>query len=69
MKIGDLVKWCSVQNDEQEEFDIDYGIIVDASSTRSAPPAGVPINTVQVVWADESISWMNTKLLEIVNEK
>jgi hypothetical protein len=29
VKIGDLIKWESVQNDDQEEFDVDFGIILE----------------------------------------
>ena len=29
MKIGDLVKWHSVKNDNQDEFDTDFGIILE----------------------------------------
>ena len=69
LKVGDLVRWDSVQNDHQEEFDVDYGIVIATTGSDKAPPLNIPITTVQVLWPDESVSWMNPRLLKIVNPK
>ena len=66
MKKGDLVRWCSVQNDEQKEFDIDCGIVIETVATSSAPPTGMPTTNAAVLWPDCTISWMNVKFLEVV---
>lgn len=60
--IGDLVRWRSVQNDEQEELDIDIGIVLNLSRS------GANSLAVQVLFDDNTIDWLPAKTLEIINK-
>ena len=62
MKVGDLVVWHNVMNDEQEEIDKDYGVVVSMSRT------GHKTHSAQVLFTDGKLSWFDTQLLEVVNE-
>ena len=60
--IGDLVRWHSVQNDLQEEFDVDVGIVLSLSRS------GVSSLDAQVLFDDNTIDWLPTKTLEIISK-
>ena len=60
--IGDLVRWRSVQNDEQEEFDIDIGIVISLSRS------GANSLDAQILFNDNTIDWLPTKTLEIISK-
>lgn len=62
MKVGDLVKWYSVQNDVQEEFDVDIGIILSLSRS------GTNSLHAQVLFDDNKIEWITTNSLEVIND-
>ena len=60
--IGDLVQWCSVQNDLQEEFDVDTGIVLSLSRS------GANSLEAQILFDDNTIDWLPTKTLEIISK-
>lgn len=60
--IGDLVRWRSVQNDEQEALDIDIGIVLSLSRS------GANSLAVQVLFDDNTIDWLPAKTLEIISK-
>ncbi len=62
MKVGDLVKWYSVENDLQEEFDVDTGILIQLSRT------GHETLSALVLFEDGKLEWISTLTLEVVNE-
>ena len=62
MKVGDLVKWYAVENDVLEEFDVDYGIVLSLSRS------GASSLHAQVLFEDNTIEWLGTEYLEVVND-
>ncbi len=62
MKVGDLVRWYSVENDVLEEFDVDYGIILSLSRS------GVNSLHAQILFEDNAVEWLSTKYLEVVSD-
>jgi stress response protein SCP2 len=61
--VGDLVRWRSVQNDNQEEFDVDIGIVLRLSrSGRTSLQA-------EVLFDDRTVSWIPDSRLEIISSK
>ncbi|MEL0098245.1 MAG: hypothetical protein VW907_01665 [Opitutae bacterium] len=62
MKVGDLVKWESVQNDAMDRIDEDYGVIVKMSKT------GHTTKSAQVLFTDGQLSWFDTKVLRVISE-
>ena len=62
MKVGDLVRWYSVENDMLEEFDVDYGIILSLSRS------GANSLHAQILFEDNTVEWLSTKYLEVVSD-
>ena len=62
MKVGDLVKWYAVENDVLEGFDVDYGIVLSLSRS------GASSLHAQVLFEDNTIEWLGTEYLEVVND-
>ena len=60
--IGDLVRWYSVENDLQEEFDVDIGIVISLSRS------GANSFHAQILFEDNTIEWLNTKTLEVISD-
>ena len=60
IKVGDLVRWYSVKNDVQEEFDVDLGVVLRLSRS------GATEHHAEVMFWDGEISWIDGKLLEKV---
>lgn len=63
IEIGDLVRWYSVQNDVQEEFDVDLGVVLRTSQSGTASDAC----RAEVMFWDGEIEWVNWNLLEKVS--
>lgn len=62
MKVGDLVRWYSVENDILEEFDVDYGIVLGLSRS------GVNSRHAQILFEDNTIEWLATEFLEVISD-
>ena len=62
MKVGDLVRWYSVENDILEEFDVDYGIILSLSRS------GANSLHAQILFEDSKIEWLSTEYLEVISD-
>ncbi len=62
MKVGDLVRWYAVENDELEEFDVDYGIVLSLSRS------GANSLHAQILFDDSTIEWLRTDYLEVIND-
>lgn len=62
MNVGDLVRWYAVENDESEEFNVDYGIVLSLSRS------GANSLHAQVLFEDNTIEWMRTDYLEVIND-
>ena len=60
IKVGDLVRWYSVKNDVQKEFDVDLGVVLRLSRS------GVTDHHAEVMFWDGEISWVDGKRLEKV---
>ena len=62
MKLGDLVRWYSVANDQSQSFDIDIGVVVELSRT------GHNTLSALVLFDDGTIDWISTETLEVIND-
>ena len=61
MKVGDLVQFESVDNDDVES-QLDYGIVVKLSRT------GHKTKSAEVLFKDGEIAWVGTDTLVVVSE-
>ena len=62
MKVGDLVKWQNVLNDDMDRYREDYGVVVKMSRT------GHDTESAQVLFNDGEIWWLDTQKLLVVSE-
>jgi hypothetical protein len=68
MKIGDLIKWESVKNDEQEEFDVDYGVILEFRQCKNPEGKKEYIHKALIQFHDEAV-WLPVNSIETINEQ
>lgn len=68
MKVGDLVKWESVKNDHQEEFDTDYGIVLEFKQFHDSSSKEEHTLKALVQFYDEAV-WMSIRLIQVINEQ
>ncbi len=65
MKIGDLIKWESVKNDIQENFDIDYGLILDF---RKFSNSEIEVQKALIYFWNETI-WLPLSSIKVIDEQ
>ena len=62
MKVGDLVKYESVMNDDMDHYVVEYGLVVQLSRT------GHDTTSAQVLFQDGQPWWVDTGRLVVVSE-
>ena len=60
MKIGDLIKWESVKNDIEREFDTDFGIILEFKEDYE--------HKALIQFHDEVV-WISVSNIQVINEQ
>jgi hypothetical protein len=68
MKVGDLIKWESVKNDHQEEFDIDYGVILEFMQCHDPSNKKEYSYKALIQFYDEA-AWLPVNSIQIINEQ
>jgi hypothetical protein len=68
VKIGDLVKWHSVKNDDQDEFDTDFGIILEFMQCYDSSSKEESVNKALVQFYDEAV-WLSIHSIQVINEQ
>jgi hypothetical protein len=66
MKIGDLIKWESVQNDVQENFDIDYGLVLDF---RTFCDADLNHAVKALIYFYDETIWLPLNSVKVISEQ
>ena len=62
MKVGDLVKWMTVLNDDMDRYREELGLVVKMSRT------GHNTESAQVLFNDGDTWWIDTQRLVVINE-
>ena len=62
MKVGDLVKWMNVLNDDMDRYQEELGLVVKMSKT------GHNTESAQVLFSDGETWWVDTQRLVVINE-
>lgn len=57
MKVGDIVKWCIVGNDEEPIIDFEYGIIIEVWEAKAL-----------VLFTDGTQDWIRLRHLVVISE-
>jgi hypothetical protein len=62
MKVGDLVKWMNVLNDDMDRYREELGLVVKMSKT------GHNTESAQVLFNDGETWWVDIQRLVVINE-
>jgi hypothetical protein len=62
MKVGDLVRFESVLNDDMDRYTAEHGLVVKMSKT------GHNTESAQVLFNDGETWWVGTQRLVVINE-
>ena len=62
MKVGDLVKWMTVLNDDMDRYQEELGLVIKMSRT------GHNTESAQVLFNDGETWWVDTQRLVVINE-
>ena len=62
MRVGDLVKWVTVLNDDMDRYREELGLVVKMSRT------GHNTESAQVLFNDGETWWIDTQRLVVINE-
>jgi len=62
MKVGDLVKWVTVLNDDMDRYQEELGLVIKMSRT------GHNTESAQVLFNDGETWWVDTQRLVVINE-
>ena len=62
MKVGDLVKWMTVLNDDMDRYREEHGLVIKMSRT------GHNTESAQVLFNDGETWWVDTQRLVVINE-
>ena len=62
MKVGDLVKWVNVLNDDMDRYREELGLVIKMSKT------GHNTESAQVLFSDGETWWVDTQRLVVINE-
>ena len=62
MKVGDLVRFESVLNDDMDRYTAEHGLVVKMSKT------GHTTESAQVLFNDGETWWVDTQRLVMINE-
>jgi len=62
VKVGDLVKWVNVLNDDMDRYREELGLVVKMSKT------GHNTESAQVLFNDGETWWVDTQRLVVINE-
>jgi len=62
MKVGDLVKWMNVLNDDMDRYQEEHGLVIKMSRT------GHDTESAQVLFNDGETWWLDTQNLVVVSE-
>lgn len=62
IKVGDLIKYVGVWNDDYEEVEVDYGVVLQLSNT------GQNTLSARVLFQDGNVSWHAAGTMEVISE-
>lgn len=63
MKVGDLIKYESVMNDDMDYYTVEYGMIIQLSKT------GKSTNSALVMFNDGKPAWISTERLIVITKE
>ena len=66
MKVGDIVKWCIVNNDEQPLIEIEYGTVIALQNAMDFVELRYP--RAHVLYTDGTQDWIRIRNLEVISE-
>ncbi len=66
MKVGDIVKWCIVGNDQEPLIEFEYGTIIEMRDAMDFGSRRYPMAL--ILFTDGTQDWIGIKNLEVISE-
>lgn len=68
MKVGDLVRWYVIANDEQPLVDYEYGTIIRIGLVQDLHGMPAPVDMALVLFTDGTQDWISLNNLVVISE-
>ena len=68
MKVGDIVKWCIVANDEQPIIDYEYGTVIRIQPGEDIRGDTVMMDMALILFTDGTKDWISVRNLEVISK-
>ena len=66
MKVGDFVKWCIVNSDDEPLIEFEYGTIIEMRDPLDFGKRRYPMAL--ILFTDGTRDWIGTRNLEVISE-
>ncbi len=67
MKVGDIVKWCIVGNDEEPLIEFEYGTVIRVRSGKFVRESD-PMDMALVLFTDGTQDWIRVRNLQVISK-
>ena len=67
MKVGDFVKWCIVNNDDEPLIEFEYGTVLRLRSGEFVRETD-PMDMALVLFTDGTQDWIRVRNLQVISE-
>ena len=67
MKVGDIVKWCIVGNDEEPLIAFEYGTVIRVRSGKFVRESD-PMDMALVLFTDGTQDWIRVRNLQVISK-
>jgi len=67
VKVGDIVKWCIANNDDQPLIEFEYGTVIRLRTGEFVRETD-PMDMALVLFTDGTQDWIRCRNLEVISE-
>ena len=67
MKVGDIVKWCIVGNDEEPLIEFEYGTVIRVRSGKFVRESD-PMDMALGLFTDGTQDWIRVRNLQVISK-
>ena len=67
MKVGDIVKWCIVDNDDDPLIEFEYGTVIRLRTGEFIRESD-PMDMALVLFTDGTQDWIRVRNLQVISE-
>ena len=68
MKVGDLIRWCIISNEDEPLIEFEYGTIIRIQPGEDIRGNPVTMDMALILFTDGTQDWISTRNLEVISE-